>query len=70
VIAVPLRQADEEVPLDLQVLIDQCYQNGSYEGELDYQTDPEPPMSRADTRWATVLLRQKGLRQARRRRAD
>jgi hypothetical protein len=68
VIAVPLRQADEEVPLDLQALIDLCYQNGSYEGELDYQADPEPPLSRADTRWATALLRQKGLRQARRRR--
>jgi hypothetical protein len=68
VIAVPLRPADDDVPLDLQALVDLAYQNGSYEDDLDYQADPEPPLASPDARWANTLLRQRGLRPARRRR--
>jgi hypothetical protein len=60
-IAVPLRRSDEDVPLNLQALIELCYHNGSYEDDLDYQTDPDPPLPAADARWAAVLLRKRGL---------
>ena len=65
-IKIPLRQTDTDVLLDLQALIDQCYRNGSYEEDIDYQEDPDPPLAKADTRWAQALLREKGLREIRR----
>src|SRR5205814_511479 len=33
-VKVPLRPDDADVPLDLQVLLDQCYRKGRYEGDL------------------------------------
>jgi hypothetical protein len=49
-IRIPLRLSDEDVPLDLQALVEQAYRNGLYEDDIDYQTDPEPPLSAADAR--------------------
>jgi hypothetical protein len=62
IIAIPLRPTDARVPLDLQTLLDQCYTNGGYEDDLDYRRDPEPPLDRADARWADALLRKRGYR--------
>jgi uncharacterized protein DUF4058 len=64
-IKIPLRQSDADVLLDLQALIEQCYRNGSYEEDIDYQNDPEPPLGKSDARWAQALLRDKGLREIR-----
>jgi hypothetical protein len=61
-IGVPLREADADVPLDLQALIEQCYRNGRYEGDLDYRREPEPPLAPEDAAWADELLRQQGRR--------
>jgi hypothetical protein len=66
VIRIPLRQTDADVPLDLQALIDQCYRNGDYEDDLNYQTDPYPPLDPDDARWADALLRKLGRRSRRR----
>jgi hypothetical protein len=65
-IKIPLREADADVPLDLQVLIELCYRNGSYESDIDYRADPDPPLVGSDARWAAALLRKKGLRGPRR----
>jgi hypothetical protein len=62
VIRVPLREADATVPLDLQALIDDCYRNGDYDEDIDYQVDPEPPLDSEDARWADALLRKAGRR--------
>ena len=62
VVRVPLRETDEDAPLDLQALVDQCYRNGDYEDDIDYQVDPDPPLSAEDARWADGLLRQTGRR--------
>jgi Protein of unknown function (DUF4058) len=62
VIRIPLRPADPDVPLDLQALIDQCYRNGGYDEDIDYEAEPDPPLDAADTRWADALLRQAGRR--------
>jgi hypothetical protein len=62
VIKVPLRPSDADVPLDLQVLIEQCYRNGGYDQDLDYQAELEPPLDPDDAAWADTLLRKQGRR--------
>jgi len=58
---IPLRETDADVPLELQLLIEQAYEDGGYEG-IDYQADPVPPLAPEDAAWADALLREKGLR--------
>jgi hypothetical protein len=60
-IRVPLRQSDAQVSLDLQSLIDQCYENGGYD-TIDYRQPVQPPLDPADLAWAEEWLRVKGLR--------
>ncbi len=60
-IRAPLRQSDADVPLDLQTLIDQCYENGGYD-TIDYRQPLQPPLDPADLAWADEWLRAKGLR--------
>jgi hypothetical protein len=61
VIAIPLRPADRDVPLALQVGLDQCYRNGGYD-DVDYRGAPEPPLAVGDASWADALLREQGRR--------
>lgn len=61
-IGVPLREGDPDAPLDLQELIGRCYRNGRYEGTLDDQRPPDPPLEEADADWADALLRAAQLR--------
>jgi hypothetical protein len=58
-IKVPLRPADADVPLDLQALVAQCYENGGYD-DIDYRQAPEPPLPQAAARWAAQFLRRAG----------
>jgi hypothetical protein len=62
VIAVPLREAGADVPLDLQALLERCYDNGGYADDLDYETEPEPALSPDDAAWADTMQREKGHR--------
>jgi hypothetical protein len=55
-IKVPLRPDDRDVPLDLQILVDQCYADGGYH-DIDYGAEPVPPLPPAMARWASQLLR-------------
>lgn len=57
VIQIPLRQTDAPVPLNLQELIELCYRNGGYDDDIDYQSQPEPPLDPDDDLWADELLR-------------
>ncbi len=66
VIRIPLRQTDADVVLDLQALIDECYRNGDYEEDINYQVDPQPPLDPDDARWVNTLLRKSGRRSGRR----
>ena len=57
----PLKRDAEEVPLDLQYMIQRVYETGPYRrGYLDYRQPPVPPLSGEDAEWAEGLLR--GLR--------
>jgi hypothetical protein len=62
VLKVPLRPSDADVLLDLQALIKQSYRTGGYDQDIDYQAEPEPPLTPDDARWADALLRRKGRR--------
>jgi hypothetical protein len=61
VIAIPLRPADPDVPLDLQTIVEQCYRNGGYD-DINYQAEPTPSLKTADAQWADALLREQGRR--------
>jgi hypothetical protein len=60
-IPIPLRKQDSDVYLQLQPLIEQCYENGRYE-TLDYRQPPVPPLSGDAADWADQLLRAAGKR--------
>lgn len=62
-IRVPLRQADTDVPLELQSLIEQVYHHGRYD-DIDYTQPPVPPLDAGDAAWADELLRASGKRPA------
>ena len=55
-IAIPLRETDRDVPLDLQPILDQAYRNGRYD-DLDYIRDPDPPLTGEDAVWAAQILK-------------
>ena len=57
-IAIPLRQTDHDVALDLQALIDRCYEEARYDDDIDYLQEPDPPLDTDHARWADDLLRQ------------
>jgi hypothetical protein len=61
-VKVPLRPQDADALLDLQAMVRQAYESGSYEGTLDYSKDPEPRLRWPDEEWIDQLLREKGLR--------
>ncbi len=65
-IRVPLRPTDSDVPLDLQALLEQCYENGGYD-DIDYTKAPDPPLPSPAARWAAQLLRRAGRRHGRKR---
>jgi hypothetical protein len=60
-IPIPLRQTDPDARLNLQALIEQCYQYGRYD-DIDYLADADPPLEGHDAEWADELLRAAGKR--------
>ncbi len=58
----PLVEGSEGIAIDLKPIIDEVYILGSYDRDIDYQQDPEPPLSDADRVWLDQLLREQGLR--------
>jgi hypothetical protein len=60
-IRIPLREGDTDIALDLQSLIDRCYENGDYD-MIDYREPPKPPLDPEGAAWAEKWLREKGLR--------
>lgn len=51
IIAVPLRDEDPDVALDLQRVLQLVYAEGPY-SNLDYSVGPDPPLSPENTEWA------------------
>lgn len=61
-IRIPLAGEDPDVVLDLQAVLDRCYEEGAYARQLDYRREPVPPLEGDRTEWAHALLRERGLR--------
>ena len=62
-IAIPLREGEDEVTLDLQWIFNQAYDRGPYRrGAVDYAGDPEPPLEPDDMQWLYQRLREQQLR--------
>lgn len=62
VFVMPLAEGSEGIVIDLKPIIDEVYVLGSYDRDIDYEQDPEPPLSDADRAWLDQLLREQGLR--------
>ena len=62
VFVMPLAEGSEGIAIDLKPIIDEVYVLGSYDRDIDYQIDPEPPLSDANRAWLDQLLREQGLR--------
>jgi hypothetical protein len=61
-IAVPLLPGDGDVPLDLQAVLDRCYDEVSYRRRVRYGAEPVPPLNVEQGAWASHLLAEQGLR--------
>ena len=58
----PLAQDAEGIAVNLNAVVNQVYADGSYDLDIDYGQDPEPPLADADRAWIDTLLREQGLR--------
>lgn len=56
-IAIPLTGKDRDVVLDVQKVIEQAYEAGSYADRLDYRRPCNPPLSKADQAWANQQIK-------------
>jgi hypothetical protein len=54
-IPIPCRAKDDDVPLELQPIIDRIYLEGGHD-DLKYNQPPEPPFSKEDAKWAAGLI--------------
>ncbi len=59
---IPLKEPDPDVVLDVQAVLDRCYDNGGYADRIDYRRPPSAPLSPEEAAWVDGLLRGKGLR--------
>lgn len=59
---IPLKEPDPDVVLDVQAVLDRCYDNGGYADLIDYRRPPSAPLSPEEAAWVDGLLRGRGLR--------
>ncbi|NEO40142.1 MAG: DUF4058 family protein [Moorea sp. SIOASIH] len=52
----PLQPYDREPTVNLQQLLHNLYDQGSYDLAIDYSKDPPPPLSTADAAWVKEVL--------------
>lgn len=60
--SLPLQVGDPELIVDLQRLLDEIYDQGSYDLRINYSNSPVPAISETDAVWVDEMLREKGLR--------
>lgn len=61
-VPVPLDPGVPPVMVDLQPLLDRCYDTGLYRRQLDYARPPRPRLTPEQQAWADGILREKGLK--------
>lgn len=60
-IRLPMLTDERDLVLDVQALINRVYDR-CFDGQIDYQLDPQVPLSDADRQWMDQLLRSEKLR--------
>ncbi|MBZ8180127.1 DUF4058 family protein [Oscillatoria salina] len=58
----PLRREDSEPVINLQALINQIYDQASFDLQIDYSQPPIPKLTETERTWADDLLQQLGLK--------
>ncbi len=58
---VPLAGDDQDLTVDLQNIVNECYIAGRFDDRLDYETCP-PPMSKSNVKWVHDVVRKAGLK--------
>jgi len=56
IIRIPLRRTDPDVALDLQSLIDQCYERGHYATQIRYEKPPHQALPEEEAAWVRGIL--------------
>ncbi|MBY0460290.1 MAG: DUF4058 family protein [Gemmataceae bacterium] len=59
--AIPLDPGVPPVAVDLQPLLDRCYDSGRYAALVTYRDPCDPPLTAEQQAWAEGVLREKGL---------
>ncbi|MFB2833630.1 DUF4058 family protein, partial [Floridanema evergladense] len=59
---VPLKAGEPELAIDLKLLLDEIYDQGSYDLRIDYRRSPIPALLEPDLAWVNERLQQQGLR--------
>ena len=60
---VPLDEGVQDIELDLQAVLNRCYEEAGYGDVVDYTREASPALAAEDAVWADALLRERGLRQ-------
>ncbi len=58
----PLKEPSENVLVDLATLLQEIYEQGSFDLAIDYSQSPVPPLSSENNDWVDQLLKTKTLR--------
>lgn len=61
-VLVPLRAPDADVVLDVGAALNSVYDAGAFSRRINYNLEPDPPLSPDVAAWSDTLLREKGLR--------
>jgi hypothetical protein len=62
IVAIPLLPGDGSVSIDLQALLDRCYDTGLYQRRIPYgERTPVPPLRLEQMAWVEQVLRAKGI---------
>ncbi|WP_448541793.1 DUF4058 family protein [Roseiflexus sp.] len=56
-IAIPLHPPDPDAVLDVQAVLERCYEHGAYSDLIDYRLDPEVALPADDVAWVDAHLR-------------
>jgi hypothetical protein len=56
ILPLPLQEPDPDVPLDLSAALAAVYDSARYDLDIDYHRPPEPPLTAAESTWATTLF--------------
>ena len=61
---IPLKTPNPDVTIDLQMVLNRCYDNGGYDDFIDYRRPPHAPVTPEEQFWMNAMLEQGGEKEA------